>query len=583
MHGDIIIIACPHGAGIIGRIACEPYVAVCGRGTCFSRDGHGTVKIHAGSGAGNHHVLHGVGEQISSGFLQHLPCFGISVIQNHISVRIQNTVVKLRLYIYSMVGNGCISCIQFIGCDPMGQTAQSQSLVYIGIDLVADLGAHGQCGKAKIDQIVISQLRSDSGQSFYCNNVQRLSDSLPDGLNPSVTGVVPVVDGSACVIVEGCVIIYGGQGLSRAVQGRGKGGQHLEGGSGRAGGGGGSVQSTTPLLCTAASHDSLYIAGFLVLYHKSDLGLRCHGDAFGIIVLCLCHIQLCHHGGTVGIRGLIGGILGGKDQIEISVLVGLKPGHHVFLAVIDLFTIGLYNGESVIQIPFYIFGEIVRIGDFLVSDGLYCGIQSGFDAKPSGGQKLFRRAVTISGHCHQILLYLLVQRIRKIGTGCSGGAASVINIMMSDTLIYGIGIGNGFVILGLGNKIQIQHFIKACFPPSSVIFREADGIIFVGILSNTCDDGAFGHGQIAGGLAEIALGSRFHSQGILAQIDGVHVLQKDLILGINLRNFQSQVLLLEFPLKLFDPVFSFGGPFGKNRVFQKLLGNGAGALRGIST
>ena len=54
-----------------------------------------------------------------------------------------------------------------------------------------------------------------------------------------------------------------------------------------------------------------------------------------------------------------------------------------------------------------------------------------------------------------------------------------------------------------------------------------DGIVAGGILGDGCDDGAFGKIQIPDAFAEITPGSGLHAQGVLAQIDGIHIVFQD--------------------------------------------------------
>ena len=130
----------------------------------------------------------------------------------------------------------------------------------------------------------------------------------------------------------------------------------------------------------------------------------------------------------------------------------------------------------------------------------------------------------------------------------------------------------------LSDKVQLQHFVQASFPAFGVFFRITDGIVAGRILGDTGDDGRLGHGQFTCGFAEIPFGSGFHAQGILPQIDSVHIFQQDSIFIVIFGDFQGEILFLQLTFDLFDHVFTFGGPAGKDGILQQLLGNGAGAL-----
>ena len=180
--------------------------------------------------------------------------------------------------------------------------------------------------------------------------------------------------------------------------------------------------------------------------------------------------------------------------------------------------------------------------------------------------------------CNQVLLYLLIYRIGEIGAG-GRGTFPIINIIQTDTLIDSLCICHSLIILGLGNKFQIQHCIQTFFPTLGIVLGVPDGIVIGRILGNTSDYRTLGQGQLATGLAEITLGCGFHTQGILSQVNSIHVSYQYLILGKLLGNFQGQVLFLDFTLDFLNHIFAFGGPFRENGILQKLLGNGTGTLR----
>ena len=69
----------------------------------------------------------------------------------------------------------------------------------------------------------------------------------------------------------------------------------------------------------------------------------------------------------------------------------------------------------------------------------------------------------------------------------------------------------------------------------------------------------------------------------MPQVDSVHILQKNLVLVIILCDFQSKILFLNFSLDFFNLIFSLGSPFGKDGIFQQLLGNGTCTLGFVTT
>ena len=63
----------------------------------------------------------------------------------------------------------------------------------------------------------------------------------------------------------------------------------------------------------------------------------------------------------------------------------------------------------------------------------------------------------------------------------------------------------------------------------------------------------------------------------MSQVNGIHVVDQNILLGHYLFQFQSQILFLEFSTE-FVHHGVFAGPFRKNVVLQKLLCNGTGTF-----
>ena len=106
-----------------------------------------------------------------------------------------------------------------------------------------------------------------------------------------------------------------------------------------------------------------------------------------------------------------------------------------------------------------------------------------------------------------------------------------------------------------------------------------DGIVAGGILRDGCDDRAFGKIQIPDAFAEIAPGSGLHAQGVLPQIDGIHIVFQDHVLVHLLFQLDGQILLLDLALQLIrEAALALACPRGQHIVLDELLGNGARAL-----
>ena len=231
-----------------------------------------------------------------------------------------------------------------------------------------------------------------------------------------------------------------------------------------------------------------------------------------------------------------------------------------------LFPIRGKNSQCVIQIPFYIFRIVVGIGKFLVRNGLDSGIHGGFNAQSAGVDQTFRHNFRITRYVDQVIQDLLKQGVGKIGTGSCVGADTEIGVMLLDSFIHGFRVVHGLVIFLLGDKFKLQHLIQAFLAPFGVFFRIAYGIESGRILGDGGDDCGFGKRQRRAGLAEISLGGGFHTQGILAQVDGVHIPQQDFFLGEIFGDFQGQILLLKLTLDHLDQIAVLLGPCGKDGV-----------------
>ena len=156
----------------------------------------------------------------------------MSVVQNYITVGIQYSGVKLGLYIGSHIGDGSIGSVQLIRGGSCSQSSQSDGLSDIRVNLSVDLSAVGQGGKAKVQQVIVSESGADYRYCLYCHNIHGILNGRADGRDTAVGGIiVPVADRSAVIVVERRIIVYGGKGLTGAVQCGSIGGYHLEGGT----------------------------------------------------------------------------------------------------------------------------------------------------------------------------------------------------------------------------------------------------------------------------------------------------------------------------------------------------------------
>ena len=241
-----------------------------------------------------------------------------------------------------------------------------------------------------------------------------------------------------------------------------------------------------------------------------------------------------------------------------------------------LFIIVVGDGQGIIQIPVDIGIVICLIRELLIRDGLDLGIQGGVDAQAAGGHHVLSSDLGIA-RGDQVSHDLVIERVGKVGAG-GGVTHLVIDIVEADAVIDLIRVRDGLIIFCLGDKIQFPHFLQAFLTSFRVELRMPDGVVCGRVLGDAGNDGALGDCQLRTGFAEIAQGGSLHAQGILPQVDGVHIAQQHVVLGGVFGQLQRQVLLLQLTFDHLDHVVVFFCPGGKDRVFQKLLGNGAGSL-----
>ena len=116
--------------------------------------------------------------------------------------------------------------------------------------------------------------------------------------------------------------------------------------------------------------------------------------------------------------------------------------------------------------------------------------------------------------------------------------------------------------------------------PPHVVLRIGDGIVARGILRDAGDDRGLGEGQIADGFAEIAQRSGLYAEGIVPEVDGVQVIQQNIILAHGLLELHGKILFLDFTADGFHA--RLAGPPGENIVLDQLLGDRGSTLGEVS-
>ena len=237
--------------------------------------------------------------------------------------------------------------------------------------------------------------------------------------------------------------------------------------------------------------------------------------------------------------------------------------------------VALIDGQFVVQIPFRVGREIILIGKGIVADLLDLGILCGIN---------FQAAAVKQGICLSLIIACRDQIFQDIVRQC----------------IYEICIDGGFSILGISGLDAGIYIVRQCLGPlllcdiplivhilkhflttNGVVFRVCDGVIAGGILCDSCYDCTFRKIQVADRFVEITHGCCLDAEGVLAQIDGVHVIDQDRVLVHDLFQFQGKILFLDLTFQFFGEGI-FGGPVREDVILEQLLGDGAGTFCKLS-
>ena len=185
----IVVEARPYCTGIIGSIAYEPEIVVVIRSTCFAGYCH-IVKLAGRTGSFCYNIFHGIREKPCGAFFDHGTFCG-GFFDQYISVVIQDLGVINRFNIVAAVGDRRISRAQFHIGNTMGQTAKSHGQVgvcpYVSVGVSVGLCTMGQRSESEVVQILQSKFGSNLFQTFYCNYVDGVLNSSPDGSGASIT------------------------------------------------------------------------------------------------------------------------------------------------------------------------------------------------------------------------------------------------------------------------------------------------------------------------------------------------------------------------------------------------------------
>ena len=170
----VVVISGPYTGCIIGRKAYKPDVVVVRGRTGLSGDVHAR-EICSRTGSGAHYILHGAGQKPRGCVLQHSSRIRRRVVDQHISIMIENPRVEYRLCIDTAVGNRRVRSRQFNIFHAVRQSAQSQRLPVIVLAVLCGLGLDSR--KAQVFQVGDSKLRRDIRQRLDRHDVHRVHNT----------------------------------------------------------------------------------------------------------------------------------------------------------------------------------------------------------------------------------------------------------------------------------------------------------------------------------------------------------------------------------------------------------------------
>ena len=239
-------------------------------------------------------------------------------------------------------------------------------------------------------------------------------------------------------------------------------------------------------------------------------------DAHGRLGLGSEAHTLCYNGASVRKNRLFVAVhialtflLRIKQEVEFRIFV-LEIQLKHFFAVIDLFALGIFHSESVIQSVLHIFRIVFRIGVFFIQNILDRGILCGVDAESAAVHQVLSLRFRISFNVHQIVDHLVDQLVFKIGIN-SAGRIRDFSLGSLDPGVYVV--CKSFVILGLSDISLIQHMVQNLLPSFGVCLRMFDRIVLRRILGDPGQSRALGKIQIPYVFVEILSGRCLHAVG----------------------------------------------------------------------
>ena len=302
----------------------------------------------------------------------------------------------------------------------------------------------------------------------------------------------------------------------------------------------------------------------LILQRQGNLRLRRQGFRFGNDLVSGAddrRLILLHH--------RVRGFLIRKQHVGAESVV-LDPLLHHFRGVVRYLTAGVLNAELIIQVPAGSQRIIVGIIGFLVADFLQGCILRGIDAETARVQKRIRLCLRIALF-DEICQHLVRQRIDEVRVHLLVFRIGVDHLNAAVDVIR-----HGFIVLVLCDELVLEHLVQDLFTAGSVFLRIDNGVVTGRILGDAGNDGVLGQVQVTDGFVEIPERCRLHAERVVAEVDGVEVVEQDVVLAHRLLQLDGEVLLLNLAADALE--FRLLRPAGENVVLDQLLRDRRGAL-----
>ena len=208
----ISVIAGPYSTCVVWSISYKPEVIVIFCSTCFTCNSH-IIQLACGTSTILHNIFHSACKKEGSAFFDYRTS-GRVVLNQHISIMIQDLGVVNWFDIGSVIGDGCIGSTQFYVGNTIGKASKCSRQVGICINIAVCIGI-GLCsmcqgGKSEIVQILQSKFRSNILQTLYCNCIDRIADGSADS-NSTAEGITCIIDRCTIGIGDWLVFISSGQ------------------------------------------------------------------------------------------------------------------------------------------------------------------------------------------------------------------------------------------------------------------------------------------------------------------------------------------------------------------------------------